>query len=277
MHREVGGLGAVAAYKVRGPLRILVAIASPESQNVAGELLNYEAELARKVAAVDPARRGADAHVRVLSEGSLAAIRAALSEEAEGFHVLHLSCHARPGELILETPDGEPDAVDAGRLLGEGLRADVDLPMVVLSGCSTGLEARAERVGGGEDHEREGELALGGVARQLLGAGVPVVLAMQSPVSDGYAAELAAALYGQLARPPTAPMRSRMPVRPEPSSALESKPLPSSSTRKANPSPSRLRRTITEAPSPACLAAFWIASRQQRYTASSTSGALNPI
>lgn len=40
----------------RGPLRILVAIASPEVQNEAGELLNYEAELARIVAAVDPSR-----------------------------------------------------------------------------------------------------------------------------------------------------------------------------------------------------------------------------
>jgi tetratricopeptide (TPR) repeat protein len=199
LYREVGGLGAVAAYKVRGPLRVLVAIASPESQNEAGELLNYEAELARIVAVVDPARRGADAHVRVLSEGSLAAIRSALSSEPEGFHVLHVSCHARPGELILETADGEQDPVSARRLLAEGLPAGVDLPMVVLSGCSTGLGARAERLNDDDAGQEEGELALSGVARQLLGAGVPVVLAMQSPVTDSYAAELTATLYGQLA------------------------------------------------------------------------------
>ncbi|MGZ8634310.1 MAG: CHAT domain-containing protein, partial [Solirubrobacteraceae bacterium] len=202
LYRAVGGLGAVAAYKVRGPLRILVAIASPESQNEAGELLNYEAELARIVAAVDPARRGADAHVRVLAEGSVAAIRAALTEEAEGFHVLHLSCHARPGELILETADGEPDPVSAQRLLADALPAGVDLPMVVLSGCSTGLGTRAERVDGNDGTYHEGERALGGVARQLLQAGVPVVLAMQSPVTDGYAAELTAAVYGYLASAP---------------------------------------------------------------------------
>ena len=198
LYREVGGLGAVAAYKVRGPLRILVAIASPDSQNVTGELLNYEAELARIVAAVDPARRGADAHVHVLSDGSLAAIRSALTAEAEGFHVLHLSCHAQPGELILETADGERDPVSAQRLLTEGLPAGVDLPMVVLSGCSTGLAARAQPPSH-EGAEGEGEQALGGVARQLLEAGVPVVLAMQAPVTDSYAAELTAALYGYLA------------------------------------------------------------------------------
>ena len=42
--------------------------------------------------------------MQVLNWGSLAAIRAALL--AQRYHVLHLSCHARPGELLLE---------DAGR------------------------------------------------------------------------------------------------------------------------------------------------------------------
>jgi len=199
LFREVAGLGAVAAYKVRGPLRILVAIASPEAQHEAGELLNYEAELARIVAAVDPARRRDDAHIRVLAEGSLAAIRSALEAEPEGFHVLHLSCHARPGELILETADGGEDAVTARRLLEEALPAGVDLPMVVLSGCSTGLGVRHDREGDHDAAEQAGEAALGGVAQQLLHAGVPVVLAMQAPVSDVYATGLAEKLYAHLA------------------------------------------------------------------------------
>ena len=83
-----------------------MAIASPETADA--ELLDYEAELARIVAAVEPARKRGEAYVRVLNEGSLAAISAALSEDPEGFHVLHLSCHARPGELLLETADGQP-------------------------------------------------------------------------------------------------------------------------------------------------------------------------
>ena len=43
--------------QVRGPLRILAVIASPETGD--GELLDYEAELAGIIAAVDPARGGA--------------------------------------------------------------------------------------------------------------------------------------------------------------------------------------------------------------------------
>jgi hypothetical protein len=144
VYRLVGGLGTAPAHKVRGPLRLLVAIASPETADA--ELLDYEAELARIVAAVEPARRRGEAYVRVLNEGSLAAIYAALAEDPEGFHVLHLSCHARPGELLLEDADGQPDLVTAQRLLAEGVPAGADLPMVVLSGCSTGLAAREERL-----------------------------------------------------------------------------------------------------------------------------------
>lgn len=102
--------------------------------------------------------------------------------------MLHISCHARPGELILETHDAQPDPVDARRLLAEGLPAGVDLPMVVLSGCSTGLQARATPLTGGQNgDEQEGEAALGGIAQQLLAAGVPILIAMQAPVSDSYA------------------------------------------------------------------------------------------
>ena len=144
LYRLVGGLGTSPAHKVRGPLRLLVAIASPEAGG--GELLDYEAELARIVAAVEPARERGEAYVRVLNEGSLQAINAALSEDPEGFHVLHLSCHARPGELILETADGQADPVSAERLLAEGVPAGADLPVVVLSGCSTGLAARQVRL-----------------------------------------------------------------------------------------------------------------------------------
>jgi hypothetical protein len=67
-YRLVGAAGAAPAHKVRGPLRLLVAIASPEAADA--ELLDYEAELARIVAAVEPARRRGQAYVRVLNECS---------------------------------------------------------------------------------------------------------------------------------------------------------------------------------------------------------------
>jgi hypothetical protein len=134
LYRQIGGLGTSPAHKVRGPLRLLVAIASPETGDA--ELLDYEAELARIVAAVEPARRRGEAYVRVLNEGSLAAIHTALSEDPEGFHVLHLSCYARPGELILETADGRADPVNPERLLEEGVPGRPEM-LRLSPGCAT--------------------------------------------------------------------------------------------------------------------------------------------
>jgi tetratricopeptide (TPR) repeat protein len=202
LYRQLDDPGVAPAHKVRGPLRLLVAIASPETGG--GELLDYEAELARIVAAVERARRRGRAYVRMLREGSLAAIATALSEDPEGFHVLHLSCHARPGELILETPDGQADLVTAGRLLEEGVPAGADLPMIVLSGCSTGLAARRRQPSAGAaglsfKDDGEGEAVLASFAAELVRAGVPQVLAMQAPVTDSYATQLTAEMYRHLA------------------------------------------------------------------------------
>jgi tetratricopeptide (TPR) repeat protein len=217
LYRQVAGPGTSPAHKVRGPLRLLVAIASPETGG--GELLDYEAELARIVAAVEPARKKGQAYVRVLNEGSLAAINTALSEDREGFHILHLSCHAQPGELLLETADGDADLVAVERLLDEGVPAGADLPMVVLSGCSTGLAARQQRLHSGsggmmlappedqhlkQEQDNAGDVAggegvLASFAAGLIEAGVPQVLAMQAPVSDRYATNLCAELYRHLA------------------------------------------------------------------------------
>ena len=211
LYRLVSGQATGPAHQVRGPLRLLVAIASPETGDA--ELLDYEAELARIVAAVEPARKRGQAYVRVLNESSLEAINAALREDPEGFHVLHLSCHSRPGELVLETADGQPDPVSAARLLEEGVPAGADLPMVVLSGCSTGLAARQARLhpdaaaagqaAAGDElvkqQDDEGEAVLASFAVHLVNAGVPQVLAMQAPVTDRYATMLGGEFYRRLA------------------------------------------------------------------------------
>ncbi len=54
--------------------------------------------------AVQKARDEGKAYVRILETGSVKAINAALS--AQRYHVLHISCHAEPGKLILEKENG---------------------------------------------------------------------------------------------------------------------------------------------------------------------------
>ena len=202
MYRTVAMAHPPAAIGVRGPLRVLAVIASPDAGG--GELLDYEAELAAIIDAVDPARRGEGAFVQVLNWGSLAAIRQALL--GQRFHVLHLSCHARPGELLLEDKAGRADAVGAARFAAEALPADRGVPLIVLAGCSTALPAPGQPNGAaGQQAAAPGELAartadaLGGLAVELLGRGVPAAVAMTAPVTDRYATVFAAEVYRELA------------------------------------------------------------------------------
>ncbi len=198
LHRVVS-VAAPTAVQVPGPLRILAVIASPEFGG--GELLDYEAELARILDALDPTRRRDDAYVQVLNWGSAAAIREALTRER--FHVVHLSCHAQPGTLLLETDTGHADPIDAQRFVRDVLVSDQGVPLVVLAGCSTALTHRMPAQDGSEpDEEQTGERALPGLARDLLAHGVPAVVAMTAPVTDTYATSLCAGLYADLARRP---------------------------------------------------------------------------
>jgi tetratricopeptide (TPR) repeat protein len=187
LYRRLTGLGPTARPDVPGPLRVLAVIASPDVGG--GELLDYEHELARILDEVEVARKDAGAHVRILNWGSAAAIREALTEER--FHVLHISCHAKPGVLLLENEEGAVDPVDADRFADELRVTGTLVPLVVLAGCSTALAG-----------ERD---SLPSVARRLLERGVPSVLAMTAAVSDDYATEVLARTYRELAVASNAP------------------------------------------------------------------------
>ena len=187
LYRRVRSGGAAPALNIPGPLRILVAIGSPEAQNARGELLDMEAELEKILDVTKDARLKGKAALRILETGSVNAIRAAL--EQERWHVLYISCHARPGELILEDEEGDEDAVSAERLWREALPAQRGVPLIVLAGCSTGRDAPDEA--GAKD--------LPGLARELAARGIPAVLAMQGSVSDRYATDLAGQLFQALA------------------------------------------------------------------------------
>ncbi|MEA2602862.1 MAG: hypothetical protein QOF89_3854, partial [Acidobacteriota bacterium] len=192
LFRATPGLGSTPALPIPGPLRILVAIGSPEEQNARGELLDMERELSRILDAVEPARKltpkqRRPAYVRVIERGTVKAIHEAL--QTERYHVLHVTCHAGPGTLVLEKEDGSEDRVNAQRFCDDVLPSGRGVPLVVLAGCATALNVSGS----------QGGTALPGLARQLLARGVPAVLAMQAPVSDPYATDLGARLYRALA------------------------------------------------------------------------------
>lgn len=167
-----------AVRAVPGPLRILVAIASPDDTKA---VLDYEAELRNVLAAVRSARAGA-AHVRVVRFGSTAAIRAAL--QAEEFHILHLSAHGGPGSVVMESDDGRAQTVSADAFVDEAVPAGRMPPLVCLAACHTNVAAAAEAPS---------------FARRLLQRGAAVVVATETTVTDRYATRLFARLYGALA------------------------------------------------------------------------------
>ncbi|MFD1116152.1 CHAT domain-containing protein, partial [Sphaerisporangium aureirubrum] len=194
MFRSVPATTATPLMPIRGPLRILVAMAAPEGPG-GGAVLDLEAELAKILDSVQSARKGGrdrpGAYVRILNQGTLDAIRDALLQER--YHVLHISCHAKPGVLLLEDADGRVDEVTTRRFIDEALPANRGVPLLVLSGCSTALTQPAST----EDDPGEQE-PLTGLARGLTAAGLPAVLAMTAPVTDPYATALARSLYYEL-------------------------------------------------------------------------------
>ena len=187
LFRRIASGGMAPAVTIPGPLRILVAIGSPEAQNARGELLDMEAESQRILDATDAPRRAGKAFVSILEQGTVRAIHAALAERR--YHILHISCHAGPDALILEDADGKEDRVTARRLCDEAIPAGKAPPLIVLAGCATGQDILSAESDGGR---------LPGLARTLVGRGIPAVIAMQAPVGDRYATELMGAVYEAL-------------------------------------------------------------------------------
>lgn len=181
MLRRPVGVGASAGEPLAGPLKILVAVGAPDEGQTASAVLDQERELQNILDAVEPARGHENAEVRILEVGHPDVIGAAI--EADAYHVLHLSCHGSPGTLDLEDEEGRVVPTTADELIAPLKETGRPLPLVLLNACHGGVQ--------------DGETA--SFAEALLHAGVPGVLAMQTSVSDHYAAGLARAFYGHLA------------------------------------------------------------------------------
>ncbi len=182
--RRPAGLVAPPVARLAGPLKILVAVGAPDEDQSPNVVLNLERELQNLLDVVEVARQSdsENMEVRILEVGSPGLIGAALERDA--YHVLHLSCHGRPGLIELEDEEGAAVRVSATQLLGPITRQGRPLPMIFLNSCHGGAAA--------------GDAA--SLAEELLRAGIPCVLAMTTAVSDFYAIRLAGRFYEHLAR-----------------------------------------------------------------------------
>ncbi|MGI5246626.1 tetratricopeptide repeat protein [Dactylosporangium sp. CA-139066] len=172
--------GAAGSGRLAGPLRIVVAIASPDTGG--GPLLDYERELRAVLAAVRGARQH-QARVEVVPFATTRAIRAALDVPG-GVHVLHISAHGKPGVLLLEDEDGAAREVTAEQLLEEAIPPGRMPPVLALAACYTDVTG-----------EQQGP----SFAAQLAGRGACAVIGTQTSVTDRYATLLFARVYAELA------------------------------------------------------------------------------
>lgn len=171
------------APKPAETLRILAVLSCPPGL----DSLNLSEERQRIEEAVE---RRPEIGVTFLESPTFGELTAALREEA--FHVLHFMGHGLfdPGSdrgfLFFTSPDGEPAPVPADRL-AQVVGDDDSLRLVFLNACETGRTS-----------ERNDE-PFAAVAHALIRSGVPAVLAMQMPIPDRAAVELARVFYRHLA------------------------------------------------------------------------------
>lgn len=176
--REVVPERPTLVHAIDGPLRVLVVVAAPDDD------LDTAAELGVFLDGLERAHVGRARLAFVdAAAATLDGIREAL--DTEPFHVVHISAHGEPDRLLFEGHDGGTQPVRAEELADVLVRAEHPPALVVLSACSTGAAAsEADRL-----H----------FAEVLVRRGVPQVIAMQGPIGDGYATELARYFYQELA------------------------------------------------------------------------------
>ncbi len=171
---------AQEAWVLPGPLRIVVAIAAPDSGG--GAVLDDVEELRNVLAAVRAARQDA-ADVRVVPFATPAAIRDELGRGPA--HVLHISGHGAPGTLDLENEDGSARTVTAGQFLDLAIPPGRMPPVISLAACYTDAAASQDGIS---------------FAARLCARGAAAVVATETSITDTYATRLLARLYGTLAR-----------------------------------------------------------------------------
>lgn len=167
---------------IPGPLRIVVAVAAPSESG--GAMLDYERELRAVLSAVRVARHDA-ADIRVVEYATTDSIRSALADAPA--HVLHLSGHGVPGQLIIEDDSGSARPIDADSFIAEAIPPGRMPPVISLAACYTDLA---------EDPQRDS------FAAKLMKHGASAVVATETSVTDRYATAFFSRVYQELSQAP---------------------------------------------------------------------------
>ena len=154
------------------PMRILGVIANP------GDYPQLDLERERRQIEATWARQG-DVAVDFLQPATILKLQEQLA--AQPYHALHFMGHggfdqlSGSGVLLFEDERGDAAAVD-GSTLAVLLRDAPTLRLVFLNACETACVSK-----------REGLDPFAGVAAAMVMAGIPAVVAMQFPITDGAA------------------------------------------------------------------------------------------
>ena len=210
---------ATMAGPVGERLRVLGLFSLPEG----GRPLSLRRERQALIRLVsDIAATGRAADLQVLHYGVTRKRLHDLLQDGQGWDLIHISGHGRPGDLLLEKADGSPDTVNAAdlaRLLESGKDR---IKLVTLSACWSaalttadqrrllGLPTVAPRDeeasrsavscdAAHSDADDDGDAA-GVLAAELAWRLQCAVLAMRYPVTDDFAIALTGKLYDLLAR-----------------------------------------------------------------------------
>ena len=197
-------------------LRMLAVFSLPTATSVLA-LRRERFELTRLVRRI-AARQRRRVELTVVQYGATRDRLAAVAEAGDGWDVLHLSGHGGRGQFLLEKPDGSPDPVDTGELVGllAPLRGRVRL--AVVSACESAAATTAETLRWvglekqAQQFEQQAETDVGapaaagggpepvmtGVARTVADRLGCAVVAMRYPVVDDFAIAFADELYERL-------------------------------------------------------------------------------
>jgi hypothetical protein len=191
-----------AAKHTAPVLRVLAVFSVPTDVNPLN--LRRERYELRKLLLTIARISGVAIEPRILQYGATRETLRDALQEAEGWDVIHLSCHGGKGSLLLETDQGETDEIDAEELRNLILPARDRLRLLTLSACwsgaashkvARGLLGLDDAQGPTRQEETGQKTQFPSLGQKLARALDCAVLAMRFPVGDKFAADLAVKLY----------------------------------------------------------------------------------